>query len=87
MKTEGIWVVKPNEIEVRELEVRDEPRADEVQIDVKACGVCAWDSYLFQGVSGPGDPPYPMGHEAAGIVTKVGELVRGFKPGDNAHVR
>lgn len=86
MKTEGIWVVKPNEIEVRELEVRDEPRADEVQIDVKACGVCAWDSYLFQGVSGPGDPPYPMGHEAAGIVTKVGELVRGFKPGDKVAV-
>jgi threonine dehydrogenase-like Zn-dependent dehydrogenase len=86
MKCDAVWVVEPNKIEIRPVEVHDEPRADEVQIDVKACGVCAWDSYLFQGISGPGDPPYPIGHEAAGIVTKVGSLVTDFKVGDRVSV-
>lgn len=86
MKCDAIWVVEPNKIEIRPVEVHDEPYADEVQIDVKACGVCAWDSYLFRGISGPGDPPYPIGHEAAGIVTKVGSLVTDFKVGDKVAV-
>lgn len=86
MKCDAVWVVEPNKIEIRPVEVHDEPLADEVQIDVKACGVCAWDSYLFQGISGPGDPPYPIGHEAAGIVTKVGSLVTQYKVGDKVSV-
>lgn len=86
MKCDAVWVVEPNKIEIRPVEVRDEPLADEVQIDVKACGICAWDSYLFQGISGPGDPPYPIGHEAAGIVTKVGSLVTQYKVGDKVAV-
>ncbi|MEG0897893.1 MAG: alcohol dehydrogenase catalytic domain-containing protein [Ruthenibacterium sp.] len=86
MKCDAVWVVKPNEVEIRPVEVRDEPLADEVQIDVKVCGLCAWDSYLFQGISGPGDPPYPIGHEAAGVITKVGSLVTDFKVGDKVAV-
>ena len=86
MKCDAVWVVEPNKVEIRPVEVHDEPLADEVQIDVKACGVCAWDSYLFQGISGPGDPPYPIGHEAAGIVTKVGSMVTQYKVGDKVAV-
>lgn len=57
MKCDALWVTQPNHLEIRPLEVRDEPLADEVQIAVKACGLCAWDSYLFQGISSPVPPP------------------------------
>ena len=86
MKCDAVWIAEPNHLEIRPVEVRDEPRADEVQIDVKACGLCAWDSYLFQGISGPGPTPYPIGHEAAGIITKVGAEVKNFKVGDKVAV-
>ena len=81
MKSEAIWVVAPNKIEIRPVEV-PEPGYNEVQIETKACGVCAWDSYLYQGISAPGPIPYVIGHEAAGIVHKVGGGVKNVKPGD-----
>ena len=86
MKCDALWVAEPNRLEIRPLEVRDEPLADEVQINVKACGLCAWDSYLFQGISSPGPTPYTFGHEAVGIVAKVGAQVQKFKVGDKVAV-
>lgn len=85
MKVDAIWVAEPNKLEIRPLEVT-EPRPDEVQIDVKACGLCAWDSYLYQGISGPGPTPYPIGHEAVGVVTKTGSGVTRLKVGDKVSV-
>ena len=86
MKCDALWVTQPNHLEIRPLEVRDEPLADEVQIAVKACGLCAWDSYLFQGISSPVPPPYVFGHEAVGVITKVGAQVTKFKVGDKVAV-
>lgn len=81
MKAEAIWVVAPNTIEIRTVEIPD-PGYGQVQIETKACGICAWDSYLYQGLSAPGPIPYGIGHEAVGIVCKTGEGVQNFKPGD-----
>lgn len=86
MKTDAIWVTRPFHVEVRPLEIADEPLPDEVQVETKACGLCAWDSALYQGITGPGDPPYAIGHEAAGVVTKVGELVKDYKVGDKVAI-
>lgn len=86
MITEGIWVVEPNKIEVRPVEIPDEPGFDEVQIEVKACGVCSWDAYLYQGLSSPSPLPYQIGHEAVGIIRKVGQAVTDLKPGDKVFV-
>ena len=48
-----------------------------------ACGVCAWDSYLYQGMSLMGEQhPFQFGHEGVGIVKEVGAGVQGFTPGD-----
>ncbi len=82
MKSNAIWVTEPNKVEVRPLDAK-EPAFNEVMIRTKACGVCAWDSYLFQGVTGPGPTPYPIGHEACGVVEQVGAGVAKVKPGDN----
>lgn len=81
MKVDGIWVVKEEKIEVRPVELA-EPKYNEIQIETKACGVCAWDSYLYRGMSAPGPIPYVIGHEGVGIVRQVGGGVTRFKVGD-----
>lgn len=55
----------------------------EVQIEVEACGVNFMDVMVRQGlIEQPLKPPFVMGSECAGIVTKVGEEVSKFKVGD-----
>lgn len=81
MKAEAVWIVEPKKVEIRTIDI-PEPAHDEVQIETKACGICAWDAYLYQGISAPGPLPYVIGHEAVGIVRKVGDLVTNVKPGD-----
>ncbi len=57
---------------------------DSVKIAVSYCGLCGTDLHKYEGQSGshPVSYPVPLGHEASGIVTEVGENVRDFKPGD-----
>lgn len=81
MKCESIWIVEPNKMEIRTRELGD-PKYDEVQIEVKACGLCCWDSYLYQGISAIEPFPYIIGHESVGIILKVGSEVKGYKVGD-----
>ena len=51
-------------------------------IQVKACGVCHSDLSILNGTI-PTVLPHVMGHEAAGIVTKLGEGVTAFEIGDH----
>jgi threonine dehydrogenase-like Zn-dependent dehydrogenase len=81
MKIDALFILAPRKMEVRSINLPD-PSWDEVQIQVKACGICAWDSYLYQVISNPRPVPYTFGHEGAGIVTKVGAGVKNFKEGD-----
>jgi L-iditol 2-dehydrogenase len=59
-----------------------EPGPDEVLIRVAACGICGSDVHGYDGASGRRIPPIVMGHEAAGLVSAVGQGVTRFKPGD-----
>jgi threonine dehydrogenase-like Zn-dependent dehydrogenase len=81
MKVDALHILAPGKMEVRSIDLPD-PAWDEVQIQVKACGVCAWDSYLYQVISNPKPVPYTFGHEGTGIITKVGAGVKNFKEGD-----
>ena len=69
---------------------RREPRAHDVVIDIKYCGIChsdihqtrnEWGDYLEESI-------FPMvpGHEIAGVVTAVGSKVTKYKPGDKVGV-
>lgn len=58
------------------------PRANEVQVRVKACGVCHSDLSVLNG-SLPAFGTVILGHEAAGIVMQCGEGVRHLQPGDH----
>ena len=55
---------------------------DEILIDVKACGICGSDIHGLDGKTGRRIPPLIMGHEAAGIISKVGSNVNDWKIGD-----
>lgn len=55
---------------------------EDVLIRVKACGVCGSDVHGYDGSTGRRIPPIVMGHEAAGVVEKVGSQVKRFRPGD-----
>ena len=62
---------------------RREPRAGEVLIDIRYCGVCHSDVHQARGEWG-GNGLFPMvpGHEIVGHVAAVGEGVGRFKIGD-----
>ncbi len=51
----------------------------EILMKVEACGICGSDTLEWYRVA---KAPVVLGHEVAGIVEKVGEGVRKFKPGD-----
>jgi L-iditol 2-dehydrogenase len=59
-----------------------EPGADEVLVQVKACGICGSDVHGMDGSSGRRIPPIIMGHEAAGVIACAGEAVTGWQAGD-----
>jgi len=54
----------------------------EALIRVKSCGICGSDVHGFDGGSGRRIPPVIMGHEAAGIVARVGPDVGDLAEGD-----
>lgn len=61
-----------------------EPGPLEVQVQIQACGICLSDVHLMDGTIPPIVPEVTPGHEPAGIVTAVGDLVPGWKEGDRA---
>ncbi len=59
------------------------PGPGEVLVRIRACGVCASDLHVVQGVT-PHGPTLPqiLGHEPAGEVAAVGDAVADWQPGD-----
>src|SRR5664279_4502270 len=57
-------------------------KTDEVLVRVKACGICGSDVHGMDGSTGRRIPPVIMGHEASGVIIKIGNDVTGWKPGD-----
>jgi threonine dehydrogenase-like Zn-dependent dehydrogenase len=60
-----------------------EPAAGEVQVRIKAVGVCGSDLHGFEGKSGRRRlPGLVMGHEAAGVISAVGKDPGNWEVGD-----
>jgi len=62
-----------------------DPGPGEVKVAVKACAICHSDIIFAEGGWG-GELPMVLGHEAAGVVERVGAGVKGVQPGDHAVV-
>ena len=65
-----------NEVDVPSIE------PNEVLIQVRSCGICGSDVHGYDGSSGRRIPPVIMGHEASGVVAKVGQEVKAYAEGD-----
>ena len=72
------YLKAPRQFEVRDVELRP-IHADEVLVDVKACGFCGHDNILASYHAKEWEP---FGHEFSGVVVQVGERVRGLAVGD-----
>ena len=72
--------------EYKNLEVTEMPEpeigSNEVLVEVRACGICGSDIHGYDGSSGRRIPPLVMGHEAAGVIAKVGSDIDQFGVGD-----
>jgi S-(hydroxymethyl)glutathione dehydrogenase/alcohol dehydrogenase len=66
---------------IEQLDV-DDPREHEVLVRTVASGVCHSDLHFVEGLY-PHPAPAVLGHEAAGIVERVGSAVTYLKPGDH----
>ena len=55
---------------------------DEALVRVRACGICGSDIHGYDGSTGRRIPPLVMGHEAAGVIERVGRGVTDFTTGD-----
>jgi uncharacterized zinc-type alcohol dehydrogenase-like protein len=65
---------------------RREPRAGDVVIDIKFCGICHSDIHQARDEWGGSIFPMVPGHEIAGVISYVGPDVTTFKVGDHAGV-
>lgn len=70
-----------NELVYEEV-AKPELSADEVLVEVKACGICGSDVHGMDGSTGRRLPPIVMGHEAAGVIAEVGANVKDWKKGE-----
>ena len=69
------------QLTIEEIDI-DKPMAREIVVRTVATGVCHSDLHFVDGLY-PLEPPAVLGHEAAGIVEAVGELVNYVQPGDH----
>ncbi|HEX5172440.1 MAG TPA: galactitol-1-phosphate 5-dehydrogenase [Cyclobacteriaceae bacterium] len=72
--------------EYKKLTYKDVPSPtlhdNEVLVKVKAVGICGSDVHGMDGSTGRRIPPLIMGHEASGVIEKVGPGVKNWMPGD-----
>ena len=61
------------------------PRTEEVEVKLAACAICHCDIRYIDGAWG-GELPAIYGHEASGIVEKIGEDVTSVEIGDHVLV-
>jgi alcohol dehydrogenase, propanol-preferring len=62
------------------------PRAGQLLVKVRACGVCRTDLHLVAGELAPGPLPIVPGHEVVGVVEQIGDGVTGFAVGNRVGV-
>jgi L-iditol 2-dehydrogenase len=78
----ALILTAPGQLEYGDVPIA-EPSDDEVLVEVRACGICGSDVHGMDGSTGRRLPPLVMGHEATGVITKLGAGVSGWDEGDH----
>lgn len=77
-------IVEPGTVSVEDVPI-PEPGPNQIQIEVKASGICGTDIHIYRG-DYVGEYPVIPGHEFSGIVTEIGSGITRFKKGDRVAV-
>ncbi len=77
----ALLLTAPSKLEVVDFP-EPQPAADEVLIQIHACGICGSDIHGWDGSTGRRQTPLIMGHEAAGEIIATGPLVKAWRNGD-----
>ena len=75
-------LVEANRLEVVEAPIPEVQETHDVQVQVKAVGICGTDLHIFRGERADVELPRVMGHELSGIVRATGSSVSRVKVGD-----
>jgi propanol-preferring alcohol dehydrogenase len=62
------------------------PKANEIRLQIRACGICHTDLHVVEGDLSPQKQPIIPGHQIVGMVEAVGASVQRFRLGDRAGV-
>src|SRR5574341_853412 len=62
------------------------PKANEIRLRVRACGVCHTDLHVVEGELPPQKQPVIPGHQIVGVVEAVGDEAKRFKIGERLGV-
>ena len=76
----AVWT-EPNTVRLQDVPAPTRPARGEALVATQVAAVCATDYHILSGELPFYRPPIIVGHEAAGVVTKVGPGVKGLKPG------
>lgn len=73
---------QPLEISVRNIPKAAIIRQTDAVVRVTSAAICGSDLHNYHGIFGSSQVPYPIGHEAMGIIKEVGTDVDSVKVGD-----
>ena len=80
-EVQGVVAAAVGEPVTVETIVVPDPGPGEVIVDVQACGVCHTDLHYREGAIND-EFPFLLGHEAAGVVSEIGDGVTNVAVGD-----
>lgn len=78
----AIQIVKPNQLEVIEIEKPVIDEKNNVLVKMTAAGICGSDVGIYHGTNAAATYPRIIGHEMVGVVTETGANVENLKVGD-----
>lgn len=78
----AVQIVKPNDLQIIEMEKPVMSEKDNVLVKMTAAGICGSDVGIYHGTNAAATYPRVIGHEIVGVVEEVAEGVTKVKPGD-----
>ncbi|KAK1716007.1 alcohol dehydrogenase GroES-like domain-containing protein [Colletotrichum acutatum] len=82
-----VWEGKPYEMAVKaDIPLPHLKEPEDAIVRITTSAICGTDLHIYHGIMSSAEVPYPVGHEAMGIVEEVGDAVDNLQVGDRVVV-
>ncbi|KXH62953.1 alcohol dehydrogenase GroES-like domain-containing protein [Colletotrichum salicis] len=82
-----VWEGKPYEMAVKaDIPVPHLKEPEDAMVRITTSAICGTDLHVYHGIMSSAKVPYPVGHEAMGIIEEVGDAVDNLQVGDRVVV-